>query len=89
MESRELEALDLWDKNNSEAKIATVFQLGREFDSVEALNDILIDHYLQNFNATHIEILRTLTWKYFPRYIFFSNFCLYFMYFFLGGAPLS
>ena len=71
MESRELEALDLWDKNNSEAKIATVFQLGREFDSVEALNDILIDHYLQNFNATHIEILRTLTWKYFPRHIFF------------------
>merc|ERR1711892_102831 len=64
----EPEVVDMWDENNSDVKTTTVIQLGKEAVSEKALNDILINHYQQNFNATNVEVLLTLTWKYFPRW---------------------
>jgi len=64
----EPEAIEMWDENNTDMKTTTVIQLGREAVSEKALNDILINHYQQNFNATDIEVLMTLTWEYFPRW---------------------
>ena len=58
----------MWDNSNSGVKTTTVIQLGRKAASEKALNNILINHYQQNFNATDVEVLLTLTWKYFLRW---------------------
>ena len=55
------------DGSSGDQKTFTVFQYCNSTCSLEDTNQKLTDHYT-TFGATDIEILRTFTWPYFPRW---------------------
>ena len=61
------EVQENWDKNNHLEKICSVLQLGKSFSDEKTLNAIIRSHYKDGFNASDVEILQTISWKYFPR----------------------
>ena len=64
---RTKEGLAEYNANNSEMKTTTVYQLSKSSDE-QKLNNILRQHYTEGFNATDLEILNTISWRYFPRW---------------------
>ena len=56
-------------KNNQELKTTSTLQLGRNYSNEHDLNKKLMKFYSEGFNATDIEILETISWSYFPRWI--------------------
>ena len=56
-----------WDENNNQEKVTSVLQLGKSSSDEKSLNTILTSHYKDGFNASDVEILQTISWKYFPR----------------------
>merc|ERR1711915_1066438 len=49
---RDPKVMDEWDASHMDAKLKT----------------IIVDHFMKNFNASSVEILQTISFKYFPRW---------------------
>ena len=67
VDNRDPVAKDRLDEKNDQEQMYTVGQMGKEFSNEEKLNNILSSHFVDNFNATNLEILQTMSWEYFPR----------------------
>merc|ERR1712215_452064 len=65
---RQEEVQAKWDENNNQEKVTSVLQLGKRSSDEKTLNTILTSHYKDGFNASDVEILQTISWKYFPRW---------------------
>lgn len=65
---RDPKVMDEWDASNSDAKLKTVLQMGRKYSNEQDLRKIIVDHFKKNFNASSVEVLQTISFKYFPRW---------------------
>ena len=57
-----------YDKNEKDARLITVLQLGRTATNEAHLNDVARNHYEKEFHATDVEIFNTITWPYFYKW---------------------
>ena len=61
-----------YNKNNSELKTVSVTQLQASKNQTNSnertLNELLRNHYVEGFNATDLEIISSISWRYFPRW---------------------
>ena len=64
---RQREVQDMGDMNNNLEKICVKLQLGKTSCNEQELNTILANHYRNSFYASDVQILETISWKYFQR----------------------
>ena len=62
------EGRERYSRNNDNIRTVSVYQMPGPGLTTEELNNILDTHYREGFNASQVEIIKTMPWSYFPRW---------------------